>query len=303
MDNLCHTLAGAAMGEAGLKTRTRFGNATLMVAANLPDIDVLAFATSTPAVTFRRGWTHGVLAIAVLPLALAGVMMLWDTWRPRRADGGPPARFGMLLLLSYVGVGSHVLLDLLNNYGVRLLMPFSRRWFYGDTLFIVDIWLWLILGVGVWMSWKRRVPAPARRALVAAGIYIFLMFTSARVSRQMVRNAWIDEWGGPPIAWMVGPVPVNPFSRAIIVDAGNHFERGRFSWFGTRVTFAPERLPNRAEDPAVLKAEQDPRMKAVLGWARFPYFEVRPVAGGNEVTLTDLRFGSILGRTTVVVPN
>jgi hypothetical protein len=44
-------------------------------------------------------------------------------------------------------------------------------------------------------------------------------------------------------------------------------------------------------------------MKAVLGWSRFPYFEVRPVAGGNEVTLTDLRFGSILGRTTVVVPN
>jgi hypothetical protein len=138
---------------------------------------------------------------------------------------------------------------------------------------------------------------------VAAGIYIFLMFTSARVSRQMVLNAWIDEWGGPPIAWMVGPVPVNPFSRAIIVNAGNHFERGRFSWFGTRVAFDPERLPNRAEDPVVMKAEQDPRTKAVLGWTRFPYFEVTPVSGGNEVTLTDLRFGSILGRTTVFVPD
>ncbi len=303
MDNLCHTLAGAAMGEAGLKDGTRFGNATLMIAANLPDIDVLAFATSTPAVTFRRGWTHGALAVAVLPLALAGFLMLWDRWRPQRRPGGPPARFGMLLLLSYVGVGSHVLLDLLNNYGVRLLMPFSGRWFYGDTLFIVDIWLWLILGIGVWMSWKRRVPAPARRALVAAGIYIFLMFTSARVSRQMVLNAWIEKWGGPPRAWMVGPVPVTPFSKAIIVDAGNHFETGRFSWFGTPVRFDPERLPSRAEDPPVVKAARDPRMKAVLGWARFPYFEVTPVSGGHEVTLTDLRFGSILGRTSVVVPD
>jgi hypothetical protein len=69
------------------------------------------------------------------------------------------------------------------------------------------------------------------------------------------------------------------------------------------VTFDPDRLPNRAGDPVVMKAEQDPRMKPVLRWTRFPYFEVTPVPGGNEVTLTDLRFGSILGRTTIVVPN
>ena len=55
MDNLCHTLVGAALGEAGLKRQTRFGNATLMIASNLPDIDVLVFATSTPSVAFRRG--------------------------------------------------------------------------------------------------------------------------------------------------------------------------------------------------------------------------------------------------------
>jgi hypothetical protein len=32
MDNLCHTLVGAALGEAGLKRRTRFASATLMIA-------------------------------------------------------------------------------------------------------------------------------------------------------------------------------------------------------------------------------------------------------------------------------
>ena len=62
MDNLCHTLVGAALAEAGLKRRTRYGSATLMIASNLPDIDVLVFATSTPSVAFRRGWTHGILA-------------------------------------------------------------------------------------------------------------------------------------------------------------------------------------------------------------------------------------------------
>src|SRR6188508_3837495 len=78
MDNLCHTLVGAALGEAGLKRRTRFGSATLMIASNLPDIDVLVFATGTPAVAFRRGWTHGVLAQALLPLAFVVCLLLWD---------------------------------------------------------------------------------------------------------------------------------------------------------------------------------------------------------------------------------
>ena len=42
MDNICHTLVGAAMAEAGLKRRTALGSATLMIAANFPDVDVLA---------------------------------------------------------------------------------------------------------------------------------------------------------------------------------------------------------------------------------------------------------------------
>src|ERR1051325_5920657 len=75
VDNLCHTLVGAAFGEAGLKQRTRLGNATLMIASNLPDIDVLVFATGTPSVAFRRGWTHGILADVLLPPLLTAVMI------------------------------------------------------------------------------------------------------------------------------------------------------------------------------------------------------------------------------------
>src|SRR5882672_2055966 len=124
MDNVCHTLVGAALGEAGLKHRTRFGLATLMVASNLPDVDVLVFATSTPSVAFRRGWTHGVLADALLPALLTAAVVLVAS-RSRAGPPGephePPVRPGQLLLLSYIGVLIHVAMDLLNNYGVRLL--------------------------------------------------------------------------------------------------------------------------------------------------------------------------------------
>src|SRR3954466_12035226 len=104
MDNVCHTLVGAALGEAGLKQRTRFGLATLMIAANLPDIDVMVFATGMPSVAFRRGWTHGILAQALLPIALTG--LIWLVGRKRSETRDPPFRLGWILALSYIGVYS-----------------------------------------------------------------------------------------------------------------------------------------------------------------------------------------------------
>ena len=78
MDNVCHSLMGAALGKAGLARRTTLGMSTLVIANNLPDLDVAVFATNTLVMSFRRGWTHGVLAQAVLPLALAGAMLAYD---------------------------------------------------------------------------------------------------------------------------------------------------------------------------------------------------------------------------------
>src|SRR4051812_42983936 len=103
MDNLCHTLLGAAMGEAGLKHRSRFGYGALLVAVNLPDIDVLVFVSGVPSVAFRRGWTHGVLAQALLPLLLVAALISWDRWRP---PADPRARIhpGALVLSAYLGV-------------------------------------------------------------------------------------------------------------------------------------------------------------------------------------------------------
>jgi inner membrane protein len=51
--------------------------------------------------------------------------------------------------LAYIGVLSHPFLDWLNTYGVRVLMPFDGRWLYGDTLFILDPWLWLLMAASV----------------------------------------------------------------------------------------------------------------------------------------------------------
>ena len=68
MDNICHTLVGAALAEAGLKRRTALGSATLMIAANFPDIDVIAVPLGH-SLGFRRGITHGIPALVIRRLA------------------------------------------------------------------------------------------------------------------------------------------------------------------------------------------------------------------------------------------
>jgi inner membrane protein len=294
VDNVCHTLAGAAFAAAGLKRATALSRATLVIAANLPDIDVLAFASDTPWVAFRRGWTHGVVAQAVLPILLAAVMFAFGRRRG--------ARFGPLVGLSAVGVLSHVALDLLNNYGVRLLMPFSGRWFYGDSVFIVDIWLWLTLGAGCWLAFTRDRDRPARVALVVASCYIVAMVVSAPAARENVRDGWRARHGREPQALMVGPVPITPFRRMVIVDAGETYATGTFDWFSRTVRFDDERLPKNDRHPSVRAAiASDERIQAVLIWARFPYYEIQKTPSGDAVTLRDVRFGNRVGGVRAVV--
>ena len=302
MDNVCHTLVGAAFGEAGLKRRTRFGSATLMIAANLPDLDVLVFATDIPSVAFRRGWTHGAVAQVLLPVALTAVMWAVSRAWPAR-DDRTPVHVRSLLLLSYVGVLSHVALDLLNTYGTRLLMPFDDRWFYGDAVFIVDPWLWLALGAGVWFARRRGAPAPARRALVIAAIYIAAMCVTAQLAHGVALDEWRAMRGAEPRSLMVGPSPFTPLRRQVIVDAGTHYETGTFDWFPAQVTLDSGRVPKNDGDPRVVQAREAPHIRGFLVWSRFPFWTLESVAGGTRVTVYDMRFvgrGSPFVQTVIV---
>jgi len=299
LDNFCHTLVGAACGEAGLKHRTRYGNATLMIAANLPDIDVLSFLTDTAPISFRRGWTHGILAQLLLPIAFTGVMYatgrLLARRRAPREDGrhgdGPPLHAGWLLLLSYVGVYSHVFLDFLNNYGVRLLSPFDWRWFYGDAAFIADVWMWLALGAGVWLTRRQRRWGPSRAALAFVSCYIAAMLVSAQAARAVVADTWREVSGIAPRALMVGPLPFTPFTRVVIIDAGDRYETGVFRWWPTGVGFDDGPIMKNAGHPLVKRARaQEPQIREFLVWARFPFWTITPEQGGTRVTVGDVRF-------------
>jgi inner membrane protein len=296
MDNLCHSLIGGVLAETGLKRRTALGTATLVIGANFPDIDVVAVPFGA-GLTFRRGWTHGVLALVVLPFVLAGLMTWWARRRLRAAEAGEGnARPRELLLLAFVSILTHPTLDYLNVYGVRWLMPFSSRWFYGDSLFIVDPWLWVVLLAGVVLARRARSTATgeriARVALGVATLYMCAMIGMSARTRARVA-ALLSSTSRGASGLMVAPVAVNPFLRDVVYDAGDRYGVGRIQVFTMPRSFSPSRdvLKGRA-DPAVRAALERVEVRDFLRWARFPFFEVTRDASGIVVRVADARYAS-----------
>jgi inner membrane protein len=292
------------MAETGLKRRTGLATATLIIGANLPDVDVIAHLHGTAAaLDFRRGWTHGVLAMAVLPLVLAAAIVLWDRLVRRRRRNAAPVRTGQVVLLAALGVASHYALDFLNVYGIRLLMPFSARWFYGDALFIIDPWMWLALGAGIWLTVRRvrrgdaHARRPARMALGLAAAYIFLMLASNAAGRWLVLTQLRAE-GRRVERLMIYPAPVDPFTRVVMYDVGPRIGIGRLSWLPLP-RFAPDRewLDKNADDPAAQVAAVAPEGRRFLRWARFPIFVIERHVDAVVVRIDDARFARVGGQS------
>jgi len=297
MDNLTHGLVGALLGQAGLKRRTGLGMPALIFGANLPDLDagcVLFYGQESLAM--RRGLTHGPNAWVLLPLLLAGFLWWFDKWQARRGtrpDDRLPVRFGWLYLLSFIGCLSHPALDWLNTYGIRLLEPFSSRWYYGDALFIIDPWILGAMILALIFSLRRekrgannaRRPALFGLAAVLAYINLNLVLTATALAHTPQREA------------IATPVPLRFWERDMIVEVDGPIYLGkglvRWSAFGGLA----DRPRVLSERPACLHPLQLPQfapadrdLAAFLFWSRAPFVE-REERGGEMVdVLKDARF-------------
>jgi inner membrane protein len=294
VDNITHTLVGAVLAESGLKKRTALASATLMIGANFPDLDVVAVAFQN-SVHWRRGHTHGFLALMILPFVLAWIMRTWDRRvRLRRDPSATPADFRQLCTLSAIAIATHPTLDFMNTYGMRWLMPFLNKWFYADGLFIVDPWIWIALGVGVWWSRRARVTAPARVAGAFLATYTVASLSVTGIAREAVNVKF------PGARFMTGPVPAVPWRRDVLVDTDSMYWTGRWS-LGGGVT-GGDMFAKGDNHPAVALAKQDRDVKRFLIWARFPYYRVSRDENGTLVHIVDARYDSEWASIRVRLP-
>lgn len=284
MDPLCHTLVGAVLAESGPRQRTRFAVAGGVIGANLPDVDVFAVILG-PMLEVRRGWTHGVVALVILPLLLTGLLLLLA--RPRHRNEGVPVRAGPLLLLVTSAVLTHPLLDWMNVYGMRWLMPFDGSWTAADTLFIVDPVLYLILGAA-WFLARRPDGgvAWARGGLALTGLYLVLQLGVTGAAKSAVGA---EAFTGEPGSVIVLPLPLRPLARDVLVDGGRVWIRGSVRGFPTPTVAWRDSVPKGLEGEVLDALEATREGRAWFDWARAPFAE--PLPGGGW-RVGDLRYGT-----------
>src|SRR5260370_1383825 len=151
MEPVTHFLFGAAMGRAGLSRKTARATATLTLAAEAADLDVLSrLGGSAFGLNHHRGSLHSFLAVRLVAAVVVGFIYLF--WRLRgRKTRNPnlPPRWGLLFAYACLAGLSHILLDFTTSYGVRPFWPFSERWISWDIIFIVEPVLLVVLILGL----------------------------------------------------------------------------------------------------------------------------------------------------------
>ncbi|MBO9498561.1 MAG: metal-dependent hydrolase [Novosphingobium sp.] len=300
MDNLTHSLVGWTLGQAGLKTRSRKGLAALILGANAPDIDVfLGWVPWAPLAT-HRGFTHSFFGgVLLLPPMLAGLLWLLDRWQLKRGASfasGLPMHFGWLLTLSYIGCLTHPLLDWQTSYAIQLFSPFSNRWYHNDALFIVDPWLLLALGWGIWLSrrWEREGRARwARPALAASAAALLYICANGALSAQVRHAPIAPEGDARPDAMVISPPPVLFWQRSVTwrQDHLIHFDEYApgAGWIWNPDYRPP--VPDGMTDPLARRALHTPEMASFARWSILPMARVTRERCRVLVAFQDARFG------------
>jgi len=290
VDNLTHSLVGAVLGRMGLKRLSPRAMPALIIAANLPDIDSwIARPLGLSPRTFHRGFTHGIGGLVVMPLLAVAIILIWERLRPGKEG---PVKVTGLLLACFIGALSHPALDFLNTYGVRLLEPFSHRWFYGDTLFIVDPWIWLMLILGLEFSWfaERRGrnwtrPAVAAFSAVLAYIGLNAIISARAVAATRPLVAGIER----PRMIVAGEVPLLFWHRQVMWRGDKLSGTAEYTPFaGSRLD--PNIVPLRLDDPRLAAAARtDPDVCNFLFWSRMPLV----IQQDGKAYLSDQRFPAL----------
>lgn len=307
MDNLTHTLTGIAISHTGLNRKTRFATLSLILAANAPDIDILARLKSSLAyLQYHRGISHSLLGIVVLALLVAGLVYGLGKRSPR--GSGPPVDGRWLLLSALLGTGSHLLLDFTNAYGVRPFLPFSGRWYAWDIVPIIDPLLLVIFVLGLGMPWLLRVASEeigARRSRSAAGAVFCLGamvvlwsirdFAHGRALNILNSRTYSGEAAGRLGAF---PVAVNPFAWSGVAETVSAFHLARVNALNPNLP--PDELATFQKpqaSPVLSTAMQTPGAKVVLNFDRFPWAQVCAQGPGFTVSFSDLRFYNPTSKT------
>ncbi len=304
------------MGRAGLNRNTALATATLTLAAEAPDLDVLSrFGGSAFGLNHHRGFTHSFLGIPlVAAVVVALIYLIWRLRGRKARNSNLPPRWGLLFAYACLAGLSHILLDFTNNYGVRPFWPFSERWYSLDIVFIAEPVLLVVLTLGLITpalfglineeigAHKKDGMPRGRLSATVALLAVFACWGVRDYEHRRAVNALQSRTynGADAIRVSAYPHPVNPFRWYGVVEAPAFFAAMDVDSLGPEVDpegrmqihYKPE------ETPVTLAAKRTYLGRVYLSWAQYPVTETEALENDSAnnasaaylVRFRDLRY-------------
>ncbi|MPZ44071.1 MAG: metal-dependent hydrolase [Betaproteobacteria bacterium] len=215
MDTLTHALSGALMARAVVPARPAYATradcvALGFLAAAFPDSDVvLSYVSPLAYLHYHRGVTHSLLLLPLWAFLLAWV---WSRLRRRREA------FRSYLLVAVLGIGMHILGDLITSFGTMIFAPLTDLRVAWNTTFIIDPWLSGIVAIALLAAALfrgSRIPA----LLGVAALCGYIGFQALQRQRAIdVGEAHARSQSLEQASVSALPRPVSPFNWMVIVD-------------------------------------------------------------------------------------
>jgi inner membrane protein len=297
LDNLTHSLVGLFLARAGFKHVTPRGTAIMVLAANAPDFDAVSwFGGPASYIHWHRNITHSLTGLPVMALLAVAIV---------RVLGRKEIRWLPAFLIAMVAVASHLILDLTNVYGVRLLLPFSGQWTHWDLTPIIDLIIWAVLLLGVAAPALGRLVGSEigeRRQAPGGGwaVTALLLLSAYDYSRSVLHGRVVAMMESRIYNGLAprrtGAFPeANPLVWNGIAELSNAYVEVPVD---LRQTFRPDAGQTfyKAERTAAIQAamQTDPFQK-FLEFVQYPIWITEPATdleNGTTVRLVDLRFGT-----------
>jgi membrane-bound metal-dependent hydrolase YbcI (DUF457 family) len=329
MDNLAHTLVGAALGRAVADRHVPLAGVLGAIAANAPDWTefLIGLPSDQPGqyLVLHRGITHSLLGAAVEILLLT--LLVGVSWR---ISTRPPWRW----LLACIGAAvlSHLFMDWQGSYGWRAFLPWSSTWYYLDWVAIVDVFFWIVPLIALAWGANRHWLPLSMTVLVSAFMTLVVVLARQAVAAWVLvayalalfvgAIGWVRYWVGPVArqrAALIALLVLATYSlaqgvvlqrrqAAIRSEAERRFGKGAtfaslteigrpFTWeamYASADTVAGDdwHLPRNLRSAAVRHALSDtPQGRAMAQFARFLAAEVD--TAGRAIYLRDARYARV----------
>jgi inner membrane protein len=198
--------------------------------------------------------------------------------------------------------GMHLLLDLTNDAGVKLLWPFSARWFAWDLAREVDPGLLVILLAGLLLPVLfnlvgEEIGARGRKRPGARGAVAALILAAAYVGGRAVTHQRADALLNSHVYQQEAPIrtaafpTVSPLLWRGVVETETAMHEVDVS-LASGTEFDPRTAQSQFKpenSQALQRAVASEAALEFLAFARFPLARVQPTQDGFEVRIRDRR--------------